>query len=84
MREFETEDGEYKTVLEGIDEIIDEAFEKRLFFRFRKVATPSTEINVEDYKTFNPFSRDIQFEDSLNMKLCIVGSSGHYHYVLTL
>ncbi len=57
VREFETEDGEYKTVLEGIDEIIDEAFEKKALFSDLgiKWATPSTEINVEDYKTFNPF-----------------------------
>ena len=58
VREFETEYGEYKTVLEGIDEIIDEAFEKRALFSDLgiKWAIPSAEVNVEAYKAFNPFS----------------------------
>jgi predicted dehydrogenase len=57
VREYETEEKEYKTVLKGIDEIIYEAFEKKLLYSDLAVewAVPTKEVNVRNYKFFNPF-----------------------------
>ncbi|MFA6639437.1 MAG: hypothetical protein WCS23_02730, partial [Defluviitoga tunisiensis] len=57
VEEFETEEKEYKTVLKGIDEVIYEAFEKKVLFSDLGVkwAVPTKEVNVRNYVFFNPF-----------------------------
>ncbi|HOB16655.1 MAG TPA: Gfo/Idh/MocA family oxidoreductase [Defluviitoga sp.] len=57
VKEFETEEKEYKTVLKGIDEIIEEAFEKKVLFSDLGVewSVPTKEVNVKNYIFFNPF-----------------------------
>lgn len=56
IKEYE-EENEYKTVLNNIDEIIDEAFEKKVLFSDLGItwARATKEIKVKEYKSFNPF-----------------------------
>ena len=57
VEEFTNKDGEYQTVLPGIDELIDHAFSERKLFSDLDVewAVKSEWINLENYNTFNPF-----------------------------
>ncbi|GAB6099540.1 Gfo/Idh/MocA family oxidoreductase [Halanaerocella petrolearia] len=58
VEEFETEKGEFKTVLEDIDDIMDQAFQERKLLSDLDVewTTRTNWFNVEDYNRFNPFS----------------------------
>ncbi|PRX28285.1 putative dehydrogenase [Orenia metallireducens] len=57
VEEFTNDDGEFQSVLEGIDEMIDQAFEERKLFSDLDIdwAEKTEWVNVEDYKGFNPF-----------------------------
>lgn len=58
IKEFTNDQGEYQTVLPGIDSLIDKAFEARkLLSDLNEVdwAAQSEWINLENYNIFNPF-----------------------------
>ncbi|MFB6296785.1 MAG: Gfo/Idh/MocA family protein [Halobacteriales archaeon] len=57
VREFEDEDGEYVTVVDGVDDVIAEAFEDRkLYSETGAEWTTATEpVDVRDYERFSPF-----------------------------
>jgi len=57
INEFETETGEFKTVVKNIEDIMDEAFKERKLLSDIgiKWARKTDTINVENYKEFNPF-----------------------------
>ncbi|SIR31731.1 Gfo/Idh/MocA family protein [Halanaerobium kushneri] len=59
VEEFTNDEGEYQTVLPGIDDLIDQAFaERKLISDLGKVdwAVKTEWINVENYTDFNPFN----------------------------
>lgn len=59
VEEFTNDDGEYQTVLTGIDSLIDQAFkERKLISDLNKVdwAAKTDWVNVENYPGFNPFN----------------------------
>jgi len=57
VREFENEDGEYVTVVDGVDDVIAEAFEERKLYSETGAAwtTPTEPVDVRDYERFTPF-----------------------------
>jgi len=57
VEEFETEGGKFKTEVENIEEIMDEAFRKRKLLSDLDLewARPTDSVNVENYKRFQPF-----------------------------
>lgn len=58
VEEFTNEEGEYQTVLPGIDKLIDRAFTERKLLSDLDVewAVKTDWINVENYTEFNPFN----------------------------
>ncbi|RAK05176.1 putative dehydrogenase [Halanaerobium saccharolyticum] len=57
VEEFTNEDGEYQTVLPGIDQLIDQAFAERKLLSDLDLewAVKTNWVNVENYTEFNPF-----------------------------
>jgi hypothetical protein len=58
VEEFSNEDGEYQTVLTGIDKLMDRAFRERKLLSDLNIdwAVKTDWFNVENYTAFNPFS----------------------------
>ena len=58
VEEFSNEDGEYQTVLPGIDNLIDRAFRERKLLSDLDIdwAVKTEWVNVENYTGFNPFN----------------------------
>jgi len=58
IREFSNDDGEYQTILPGIDDLIDRAFLERKLLSDLDVewAVKTEWVNVENYPGFNPFN----------------------------
>lgn len=57
VREFENDDGEYVTIVDGVDDVIAEAFEERTLYSETGVdwATTTEPVDVADYQRFTPF-----------------------------
>jgi len=58
IKEFNNDEGEYQTVLPGIDDLIDQAFAERKLLSDLDIdwAVKTEWINVENYPGFNPFN----------------------------